>query len=242
MQKKTTIFHIKHVAMSLQAFSLMPVLEILSNEIFQCVTQNKHNSKQNTNSSQQNGEAVALSTQSNLRNLNWKLWVHISSCEACFHHEYCWFYSVVHILPTVVSYAWYNYMVKGMNKYIGNCVLLAMKRDPEMSLSLRYVWWTVYIGNLSLYLFCSSNTTKNFLISFIVIIRNFVWISVKVVLTEPSQPPSLSNAPRLISPPCYEYNKQEDVSVPTFQIMNPFPFAFSVDMRPRFFGNSTMFY
>lgn len=35
------------------------------------------------------------------------------------------------------------------------------------------------------------------------------WVQVNV-LTEPSQPPSLSNAPRLISPPCCEHNKQED--------------------------------
>lgn len=47
-------------------------LQQQNNDIFQRVTQNKHNSKQNTNSRQQNGEAVALSTQSNLRNLNRK--------------------------------------------------------------------------------------------------------------------------------------------------------------------------
>lgn len=57
----------------------------------------------------------------------------------------------------------------------------------------------------------------------------------EVVLTEPSQPPSLSNAPRLISPPCYEYDKQQDVSLPTLQILNQFLLAFSVRLRPRFF-------
>lgn len=46
------------------------------------------------------------------------------------------------------------------------------------------------------------------------------WRQVEPVLTGPSPPPSLSNAPRLISPPCYKHNKQEHVSLPTLQITN----------------------